>query len=122
MVEKVLEFIERDKLNSKSRLRELIHKRVYLYAFLRSNGYKLQEIGKMFNRDHATVIHGINNFKIFKKTKDPLFDIDTMEYKKALEGDAGSIDLKRDIFEDLKSCNQFRDLDVIKKRIENGMY
>ena len=30
MVEKVLEFIERDKLNSKSRLRELIHKRVYL--------------------------------------------------------------------------------------------
>ncbi len=46
MVEKVLEFIEKDKLNSKSRLRELVHKRVYLYAFLRSNGYKLQEIGK----------------------------------------------------------------------------
>ena len=51
MIDTILEFIERDNLASKSRLRQLNHKRVYLYAFLRSNGYKLQEIGKMFNRD-----------------------------------------------------------------------
>ena len=123
MIDTILEFIERDKLASKSRLRELNHKRVYLYAFLRSNGYKLQEIGNMFNRDHATIIHGIKNYKLFKESKDPLFDADVFEYRNTLDNRYNhSINLKRDIFEDLKSCNQFRDIEVIKRRIENGMY
>lgn len=120
MIEKIQELISRDKLDSKSRERELVHKRIYLFALMRSHGYKLQEIAAMFNRNHSTVIHGIRNYKLFKRKKDPLFSIDVMEYMIIFE--TKDINLKRDIFEDLKSCKMFRDLEVIKKRIDNGMY
>ena len=122
MIESILNLIKEDNLVSRSRKRELVHKRIYLYVILRKNGYTLKEIGDLFQRSHATVIHGINNYKTFKKTGDSLFEADTVPYRTLLEGYNIPEGFKRDIFEDIKSCKQLRDIEAIKRRIANGNY
>ena len=122
MIDTILEMIESDNLKGKSRKRNLVHKRIYLYVILRKHGYILKEIGDMFNRSHATVIHGIDNYKLFEDLKDHLFYADIESYKIALEQYNIPDGFKRDIFKDIKSCNQFRDLEAIKRRIDNGNY
>lgn len=47
----------------------------YLRTFKDEKGrhvYELKEIGKFFNRNHATVIHGIRNVETFTEVKDTL--------------------------------------------------
>ncbi len=49
---------------SKSRLKELVEARMMLYFYFIEEGVKLKTIGAKFsNRDHSTVINGINDFK-----------------------------------------------------------
>lgn len=59
----VEEIIEEYNLKSKCRKRELVYTRNILYKHLRNKGMSLQAIGKKFNRDHATVLFGINQYE-----------------------------------------------------------
>ena len=63
LMEKVMELIERDNLKSKNRAYEKVSKRFYLYYILRRNGMTLSLISKMFEKNHASVIHGIKVYK-----------------------------------------------------------
>ena len=55
-----------DKLLSNSRARRLVWIRYILYNYLKTVGsMTLTEIGNVFNRDHATVIHGIKKHTDF---------------------------------------------------------
>ena len=47
-------------LISKSRETELVTARQVYWHLMMKNGYTHREAGKLFNRDHATVVHGIN--------------------------------------------------------------
>jgi len=47
----------------------------------------LEAIGELFNRDHATVIHGINIYKSREEMKDPYMNRDIAEYKEFLQDD-----------------------------------
>lgn len=69
-LEKVKYLIERDNLKDKSRKRYLVYKRNYLYYKLRQDGYSLELIGSLFNKHHATIIHGIDTYKAVKRYKD----------------------------------------------------
>ena len=52
-----------NKKNLHKRYRPLIEERAQWYYFLyRYTRLSLQEIGEMFNKNHATVIHSINNY------------------------------------------------------------
>ena len=55
-----------DKILSSKRQRRLVWIRYTLYNYLRTVGsMTLSEIGKVFNRDHATIIHGIKKHTDF---------------------------------------------------------
>lgn len=88
MEEKIKQLIEQDDLASKSQKQKHVHRRHYLFYLLRERvGMTLESIGELFNRDHATVIHGINIYKSREEMKDPYMNRDIAEYKEFLQDD-----------------------------------
>ena len=69
--EDVWNIIESFQLNTKSRREDVAYKRYYLYNFMynyRHMTYSM--IGKFFNRDHSTVIHGMKEHEYWYNIKD----------------------------------------------------
>lgn len=62
-IENVKEVIERYKLDQKNRKREIIYIRSILYTHLRNEKWTLAQIGKLFNKDHATILHGLRCYQ-----------------------------------------------------------
>jgi hypothetical protein len=71
IINDVIMYAQREGLTKKSRLRENVYRRHYLYAYLRSKDFTFVEIGKAFDRHHATVFFGLNKYELFKS--DSLF-------------------------------------------------
>ncbi|QDP51080.1 MAG: hypothetical protein Unbinned3907contig1000_23 [Prokaryotic dsDNA virus sp.] len=69
-MELIRSYINKNGLYGSSRKRKYVYERIYLFAYLRYT-YKmsLQKIGAEFNRDHATVIHGLKTYDFFKDDK-----------------------------------------------------
>lgn len=118
--DKIKELIKRDKLNSKNRVHENVYKRAYLMHQLRSAGMNLIEIGKMFNRDHATVIHNLRTHEWLNSMNDKLYLEYTQEYRWLLE----RVDREsaRDLITDILKCTSYGTLKIIKSRIKRGVY
>jgi len=72
----VEEIIEEYDLKSKCRKRELVFMRYVLYKYLRSLGLSFDSIGKYFNRDHSTVIHGIKEYNLMSEHRYRNLDFD----------------------------------------------
>lgn len=68
----IVKLIERYGLKTPSRKRELVYQRSYLYRQMQYQ-MTLQQIGKLFGKDHATVIHGIKVAKMFEHMKDEVY-------------------------------------------------
>lgn len=64
------QLIEEYDLKSNCRKRELVYARNVLYKYLRNQGMSLIRIGKMFNRDHATVLFALNQYDKLNKYED----------------------------------------------------
>jgi hypothetical protein len=62
-IENVKEVIERYQLDKKNRKREVIYIRSILYTQLRNEKWTLAQIGKLFNKDHATILHGLRCYQ-----------------------------------------------------------
>lgn len=77
MLEKIKEWIERDGLDGPSQRIDLVYKRDYLFSVLREN-MTLQDIGKLFNRHHSVVIHGL---KQHEKMMSETYEYNGMEIK-----------------------------------------
>jgi hypothetical protein len=69
---RVITQIAKDKnLTTKSRIRTIVDKRKYLFYIAWSKGrLNYSEIGRIFDRDHATVIHGIKSYQEIKNFED----------------------------------------------------
>jgi len=71
----IQEYIQSEQLDGKTRRRDIFYRRIYLFKYLHvMEKMTLTSIGKLFNRDHSTVIHGL---KAFENSK--LYD-DFMDY------------------------------------------
>lgn len=69
--EDVWNIIESFQLNTKSRREDVTYKRYYLYNFMYNYRHMtLSMIGKFFNRDHSTVIHGMREHEYWYNRKD----------------------------------------------------
>ena len=67
----IKEYIIQEKLAGKKRRRDLVYRRIYLFKYLHTmEGMTLVDIGKLFNRDHSTVIHGLKTFDNVKLYSD----------------------------------------------------
>lgn len=68
-----------ENLKSKSRKRKYVRPRHVLFYLLYSAGLTTEDIGRIFNRDHSTVIHGrdvvINEIETFNKGEQELIKI-----------------------------------------------
>ena len=119
LIQQIKELIIQDELATKSRQRGRIYKRSYLYAILREEGWNLSDIGKLFNRNHATVINALKihdgyygKDKIYMRYIKQFDDI----FKPAVEVPKDSI------FQDIMNCHNTTQLRLIKEKIVNGWY
>ena len=128
IIQQVEELILKDNLSSKSRQRDKVYKRSYLYSILIEMGFNLTETGKLFNRDHATVINAL-------KVHDEFYDKDKvyMRYIKhydqifrpvsEIPKQFISVDVQKDsIFDDIINCHNTTELRMIKDKILAGGY
>mgnify|MGYP000860807253 CR=1 FL=1 len=87
IIDKVEFFTERDRLDRKTRQREIVYKRAYLMYVLRNQLLTFQEIGDRFNVTHPTVLYWSNIVKFYLHTsKDQVYIDHIQEYLKAFEG------------------------------------
>ena len=121
LIKKVELYIEKDNLLSKSRERQIVYRRHYLYYILRKYGMKTTVIGEMFKKNHATVIHGSKTYKNLKKTKDKYMLNCLKEY--LIEFENYDIEeLEFSIIYDIDNATSWADIYQIRKRIEKNLY
>ena len=84
MIDKIKQLIKEHKLDTNSRARSKTYQRAYLYSLLKEEGLNLSQIGRMFNRDHASVIYALKIHKIFCK-KDVIYNKMLARHKAAPE-------------------------------------
>ncbi len=122
IIQQVKELIQRDRLDSKDRYRDMVYKRSYLYAILRDEGWHLSKTGRLFNRNHATVINALNLHDNYFG-KDKIYDRMIKEYLTIFGKEITEIDYdKPTIYQDIMNCHNTTALGIIKKRIIDGYY
>jgi hypothetical protein len=122
MEERIKELIQRDSLDTKDRYRDMIYKRSYLYAILRDEGWHLARIGRLFKRNHATVINALKIHDQFFGN-DKLYDRTIRQYVNELGKFSIQIDEdKPTIFQDIINCHNTTALAIIKQKIKDGYY
>lgn len=70
-------FLGTPEIDTKDRSQILFEARIMYYVIAKKRNYSLSTIGRVVNRHHATVIHGItihNNYMEFNKSYKILFD------------------------------------------------
>lgn len=114
----ILKYIEENNLATRDRYRHYTYKRFYLYNLLRNEGHTLYEIAAMFNRDHASVIHGIKTHKDLISTNDKIYLDFVEELRLIFESEPS----QHNLVEDVLNCHSLERLKKIKFRIKNNLY
>jgi hypothetical protein len=131
-IERVMQVIEKDGLITKSRYRTFLDRRSYLYAMLNKNGMSLVEIGRLFNKNHATIINGIKKHHAYTRFKDELYLHNVKEYReifyepKKINVDLIEKDEKKyngsQLITDILECKNTTELQDIKRKLLNEEY
>jgi len=114
----ILQYIEDNKLASRHRYRDYTYKRFYLYSLLREEGLTLYEIARLFNRNHASVIHGLKVHDDLISIKDRIY-LDTLEELMLIFENYHE---EHSLVEDVMNCFCLQQLKKIKFRIKNNLY
>ena len=121
LIDKVTYKIRKDKLKHKNRKRDVINKRMFLYHLLKEHEYSYTDIGKLFNKNHATIIHGCRQYRDLTKSNDSRLEDDLIDYYKFFNSYKLE-NIKLSIVEDVNKANCLKDLLRIKKRLERELY
>jgi len=121
MEDLIKQVIQKDGLDSKERFSPLINKRMYMYTIMRKHGMNFQKIGSFFNRDHATIIHGIKRYKDLTKSNDVMLKVDTEEYEQIF-GKIPAPKQRYNLKKDVRKATTIADLNIIKRRLNNNLY
>ena len=122
MVEKIEQLIEQYDLASKSRERDKVYFRSYIYWLLREDGWIMSDIGDLFNRDHATVINGLKVHEAYYK-KDKVYMRFVKKLDEIFNPTIDEIMIAKDtIFHDIMNCHNTTELRLIKEKIVSGWY
>ena len=121
MEDLIKSIIKKDGLDKACRKQILIHKRMYIFNFMRENGYKLKAIGNFFNLHHATVIHSLKKYNTLLIQNDYNLLIDIEDYENIF----GHIPIPhktRNLKSDIMLAHTIHDLYAIKRRLDNNLY
>jgi hypothetical protein len=117
-IQNVLEVVERYDLKKVSRKQEIIYPRYYIYSLLRDAKYSLSAIGRIFGKDHATVLHGIKMHKRYSKNKDKVYEMLIVQVKAEIYITPQEYNLKEEVLK----CTTLKKLEIIKNQILNNYY
>ena len=118
LIKEERELLQKHELKKKCRQPRYVHRRIYFFYILREAGATYQEIGDLFDLNHATVIHGIKRYKELRDTNDRLLHLDLLEYTGKIKLKKRTYNLRKDILK----ATTVTDLEIIKRRTENNLY
>ncbi len=121
MEDLIKQVIEKDGLKKRNREQHIVHRRIFLFNLLRENGYTYAYIARLFNMNHATVLHGIKRYKELLSLNDVRLQVDTERYVQKFEDIEAAV-IKYNLEKDVRKATTITDLDIIKRRLNNGMY
>jgi hypothetical protein len=114
--QKAKEIIKYFNLDERTRRAVNVDPRFLFYSYLYKNGYKLAEIGKLFNRNHVNVLNGVRKNKIQEETKKVSYVKNTEKLRAYLNGE--TIELRQKfIINDIKNVQE--KLDSMIDKINN---
>jgi hypothetical protein len=123
------ELIEIHQLTAKTRRREVLFKRYYLFNELREAGLNLMQIAEIFGKNHATIINGLRVHKELLSYKDSDYVSETKIISEYLGDSKFLNDLnlyKRkkvyDLRQDVLNSTNFQHVKRIQRRIKLGYY
>jgi chromosomal replication initiation ATPase DnaA len=62
-----------DKFWSKSRKREYVAMRYIVWYYMNLIGYSFKYLGRMFKKDHSTIMHGVDEHRDKSNNKDAIY-------------------------------------------------
>ena len=121
LIDRIHEIIETENLRQRTKKPNKVHRRWFIFAYLRKNNYVLREIAELFDMNHATIIHGIRQAQLFEQVKDEMFLIDTLDLFQEFKNK--TIKIKdRNLIQDIMESKNLYDLTKIKRRLQNNVY
>lgn len=72
-IEQIKDIIQRYDLTIKNRSRRIVYQRMYIFYKLYRLGFTLQEIGKIFNMNHSTILYGLKRHEMWCKKQDIIY-------------------------------------------------
>jgi hypothetical protein len=121
ILDKVLFYVERDKLNQKGRQQEKIYKKCFLMNKLREHKYTLYFIGDVFNQHHASIIHNIKTHKDLTKWNTEHYETIVGELIEAFEN-TDYQEPTRILVDDILECQNVYQLNRVKRWIVENKY
>jgi hypothetical protein len=121
MIERIKQIIEDEQLKKNCNRPEKVYRRWFFYCYLRNQKFYLREIAEIFDKHHATIIHGIKQAEFFEKEKDQLYFLHTKDLFQEFN-DKTLFFNKRNLIEDIQNAKNFQDLSKIKRRINQNIY
>lgn len=121
LIELVERLIDKYDLKNKSRLQKYTYPRYYLFAVLKKNAYMpWVEIARLFDRNHASVIHGYNMHEVMTEIKDLGYKYFTAAIRDEIK--VNDDEMERDLTKDVLSLRTFNQLKQLQKKVEMGYY
>ena len=120
--QKAKEIIIEFDLSSASRNRSSVYRRAFIYNELRSKEepMKLEDIGRLFNRDHATVIHGIKTHRDLTALNDKYYRRDTRSIETFFYP-IKNIKFKYNLLRRrILSCHNLFEIDILKSLLKKN--
>jgi len=118
----IKELIEEHGLNTPSRKESLVYKRFIFWNYLRKMGMTLEDIGKLFNRLHSSIIYGIRKYddlimyddfkRLAKSFEDELDSVLSVVNEEAIAN-------LTEVEVDLMNANNVHELWAVKKKLMN---
>ena len=121
LIDRIHEIIETENLRQRTKKPNKVHRRWFIFAYLRKNNYVLREIAELFDMNHATIIHGIRQAQLFEQVKDEMFLIDTLDLFQEFKNKTIKIK-ERNLIQDIMESKNLHDLTKIKRRLQNNVY
>jgi hypothetical protein len=123
------ELIEKYGLLDKSRRRDVLFKRYYLYNEFRKCGLSLSQIGRVFDKNHATILHGLRVHKDLTSYRDVDYLAETCALQAYLDGaelpDISKVFKTRkdyDIKVDILKAHNLQAFKRVQRRVKMGFY
>jgi hypothetical protein len=121
LINRINEIIETENLRERTKKPNKVHRRWFIFSYLRKNNYVLREIADIFDMNHATIIHGIKKAEFYEQVKDEMFLIDTLDLFEEFKNKMLKIK-ERNLIQDIMESKNLYDLTKIKRRLQNNVY